>query len=227
MCMILIVRIGMFHGIKICYLLKKVKRSGKEVRINRRQHLLTPNDDVPQVQRNSNRSQIYGARQYLFLENWRNFQDAVRKRYHQHVRNRFLKARYQYVRFRFRSSGGEALSSQRRQTTSPGCHVNCSTGTRTMTQPKEDLLSAEYLEYCTPDYSTWYSESSEYLEVPEFLLNRVMEHRTPYRVGRLCQCIPKMSQLLNSVIHDEIQHQNVIHLWDFMYKSRTTIYDLI
>ena len=32
------------------------------------------------------------------------------------------------------------------------------------------------------------------LEVPEFLLNRVLEYRTPYRVGRLCQCIPKMSQ---------------------------------
>jgi hypothetical protein len=32
-----------------------------------------------------------------------------------------------------------------------------------------------------------------HLEVPEFLLNRVLEYRTPYRVGRLCQCIPKMS----------------------------------
>jgi hypothetical protein len=66
-----------------------------------------------------------------------------------------------------------------------------------------------------------------YLEVPEFLLNRVLEYRTPYRVDRLCQYIPKMSQLRNSVIHDEIQRQNVIHLRDFMNKSRTTIYDLI
>jgi hypothetical protein len=31
---ILIVCIGIFHGIEICVLLKKVKRSGKEVRIN-------------------------------------------------------------------------------------------------------------------------------------------------------------------------------------------------
>lgn len=63
-----------------------------------------------------------------------------------------------------------------------------------------------------------------YQEDPEFLLNRVLEYRTPYRVGRLCQCIPKMSQLRNSVIQDDIKRQNVIHLRDSMYKSRTTIY---
>jgi hypothetical protein len=71
------------------------------------------------------------------------------------------------------------------------------------------------------------SSTAFHLEVPEFLLNRVLEYRTQYRVGRLCQCIAKMSQLRNSVIHDEIKCQNVIHLRDFMYKSRTTIYDLI
>jgi hypothetical protein len=64
-------------------------------RINRRQRLLTPNDDVPQLQKNSNRSQIYCARRY----------------YHQYVQNRFLKAQDQYVQFRFRSSGGDALAS--------------------------------------------------------------------------------------------------------------------
>ena len=36
--------------------------------------------------------------------------DAVRERHHQYVQNRFLKARDQYVRFRFRSSGEDALT---------------------------------------------------------------------------------------------------------------------
>jgi hypothetical protein len=81
--------------------------------------------------------------------------------------------------------------------------------------------------YSTTNDSSFYKLTFRIQEVPEFLLHRVLEYRTPYRVGRLCQRIPKMSQLRNSVVHDEIKRQNVIHLRDFMYKSRTTIYDLI
>jgi hypothetical protein len=61
----LIVGISIFHGIKSCNLLKTFKRSGKEVRINQGQHCLTPNEDIQQVDRNSNLSQDVQNRAYM------------------------------------------------------------------------------------------------------------------------------------------------------------------
>ncbi len=62
------------------------------------------------VYRNSNPSRVYGASRNLLTKNWEKLLCAVRKRYHQNVQNhRFLKARDQYVRFRFCHSGEDAL----------------------------------------------------------------------------------------------------------------------
>jgi hypothetical protein len=82
-----------------------------------------PNAKTPMCYRKS--TLIYGVHHRFFLPIEKYF-NAVRGRHHQNVQNRFLKAPDQNVRFRFRSSGGDALNAASAVSSFMGRKKTCS-----------------------------------------------------------------------------------------------------